>query len=216
MKMKTLIVTGGQANEKLIRNIINNEKFDNIIASDRGLEIICKCSIKPNYIIGDFDSVCKNTLKEYENNSNIKIIRLNPEKDFTDTHMALKLAIEIKSDEIIIIGATGTRLDHTIANINILKETLDNNIECKLINEKNEIKLIDKKTTIIKDKEFRYVSIIPLTTTVEGVTLTGFKYKLNNAKLKIGESIGISNEQIEDKAMIDIKNGILIVIKSRD
>lgn len=110
----------------------------------------------------------------------------------------------------------GTRLDHTIANVHILKEALENNIKAKIVNENNEIQLINKKTIIKKDDKYKYISIIPLTTEVTGVSLKGMKYSLNNYNLKIGNSLGISNEQIEENAEIELSSGILIIIKSRD
>jgi len=171
--------------------------------------------IKPTYIVGDFDSIKKEILNRYKKvNKNIK--QLIPEKDFTDTEAALEIAIKNKSKTVTIIGAVGTRLDHTIANIHILKYALENNIEVKIINENNEIKLIDKYTELRKDKKYKYISIIPLTTEVTGLTLTGLKYELKNYNLKIGTSLGVSNEQVEDIATINLEKGILILIKSRD
>lgn len=212
--VKTIIITGGNINEEFIKNEILKNNYKNIIAVDKGLEMIDECKIKPNYIIGDFDSLDGNVLEKYINDSTIRITRLNPEKDFTDTHMALKLAIELESKEITIIGAIGTRIDHTLANIHILKETLEKEIKCNILNENNNITLINK-TSIIQ-KKYPYISLIPLTTTVEGVTLKGFKYTLNNATMKIGDSIGVSNEQIEDEAIIEMKKGVLVIIQSKD
>jgi len=212
--IKTLIVSGGNVEENILDNLKNEFKY--IIASDRGLEELDKFNIIPNYIIGDFDSIDNKILNKYINNKDIKIMELNPEKDYTDTHMALKLALELKSTDITIIGAIGTRLDHTIANIHILKEALGKNIECKILNSRNEIQLISKKTILELNDNYKYISLIPLTTEVKGITLKGFKYILEDANLEIGHSIGVSNEQIEDCAEIDLKDGILILIKSRD
>lgn len=212
--IKTLIVSGG----KIEDNILDSLKygFDYIIASDKGLEILDKYNIIPNYIIGDFDSVDRKILYKYINNKDIIVKKLNPEKDYTDTHMALKLAIELKSTNITIIGAIGTRIDHTIANMHILKGTLDSNIECKIIDSRNEIQLLNKKTILKLDDYYKYISLIPLTTEVKGITLKGFKYSLEDDTLEIGHSIGVSNEQIEEYAEIDLKKGILILIKSKD
>ena len=213
---KTLIVSGGNIEKDFLYKIITKKKFDIIIASDRGLEILYKCNITPGYIIGDFDSINLQILDKYINNKNIVIKKLNPEKDYTDTHMALKLAIELKSTDITIIGAIGSRLDHTLANINILKEAIEKNITCTILNQNNKIALTNKNLTIKKEEEYPYISLIPLTTKVTGVTLKGFKYALNNATMRIGESIGVSNEQIEDKATIKLEEGILIIIQSKD
>ena len=213
--IKTLIVSGGNVEEEEITHIYKNNKFNYIIASDGGLKILDKLNILPNYIIGDFDSIDKEVLNKYTD-SNIEIRKLNPEKDYTDTHMALKLAIELKSKDITILGAIGTRMDHTIANIHILREAIEKDIQCKIINNNNEIKLINKTTIISKNDKYKYISLIPITTTVEGVTLTGFKYSLLNDSLKVGQSIGISNEQMDNKGIIDLKSGILILIQSKD
>ena len=214
--LKTIIVSGGDINKNFLEKLNLKNKFNNIIASDKGLEALDKCNIKPNYIIGDFDSLNEKVLNKYINDETVKIIKLNPEKDYTDTHMALKLAIELKSTDITIIGAIGSRLDHTLANINILKEALEKKVACRILNENNNITLINKNITIKKEEEYPYISLIPLTTNVTGVTLNGFKYPLDNATMEIGKSIGVSNEQIEDNATIKLEEGILIIIRSKD
>ena len=215
--MNTIIVSGGNiGNEGLALLKEASSIYSNIIAVDKGLEALNKLNIIPNYMIGDWDSIEKDILKKYEINKKIKMIKLNPEKDYTDTHMALKLAINIGSTNITIIGGTGTRIDHMIGNIHILKETMEKGISCKIIDENNEIQLINKDVQILKDKKYKYISLIPLTDKVEGITLKGFKYSLTKESLTIGQSLGISNEQIEDIAKIEIDNGILIFVKSKD
>lgn len=124
--------------------------------------------------------------------------------------------MDLESLNITIIGAIGTRLDHTIANFHILKQAIEKNIKTKLINENNEIELIDKPIKLKKDSKYKYISLIPMTTEVIGVTLKGFKYPLEDYTLSIGNSLGVSNEQIEEEAEIIIEQGILIVIKSID
>ena len=214
--LNTLIVTGGKIEKDFFRSHMKDNQYDYIIASDKGLETLDFLQIKPDYIIGDFDSINKSVLNKYVDRNDIELVRLNPMKDFTDTHMALKHAIEIKSTNITIIGAIGTRIDHTIANISVLKEALEYNIPCTILNEKNKIFLVDKNITIKKESMYPYISLIPLTTNVKGVTLKGFKYLLDNSIIQIGQSIGISNEQIEEEATIKINEGILIVIKTTD
>lgn len=213
--MNTLIVTGGEINKNFLKKHLRINKYDIIIAVDKGLETLDILNINPNYVVGDFDSIDKTILRKYEN-TQIEIIKLNPEKDLTDTHSAINLAINLNSTKIDILGAIGTRIDHTIANIHTLKIAIDNNINIKIINENNEITLINKDIKVKNDKEYKYISLIPLTTTVEGVTLKGFKYLLEDATLNIGDSIGISNEQTSKEAEIKLKKGILILIKSRD
>lgn len=213
--MDTLIITGGITDKNFIKKHLATNKYDIIIAVDKGLEVLDNLKVEPNYIIGDFDSINKEILNQYENMKD-KIIKLNPEKDLTDTHSSINLAIELKSTNIVVLGAIGTRIDHTIANIHILKIAIEKNINIKIIDEKNEITLINENTVLKKDENYQYVSLIPLTTKVEKVTLKGLKYPLNEQTLYIGDSLGVSNEQINQEAEISLQEGILILIKSKD
>ena len=189
----------------------------NIIVCDRGLEALYQLKIIPNHVVGDFDSVSSEVLEFYKKQTQIIFHTYHPEKDNTDTDIALKLAIGLKSSEITIMGALGRRMDHAIANIHILKDALEANIPCQIIDEHNRIYLINKEMTLEKDKVYgKYISLIPLTSEVKDLTLTGFKYPLNNYDLPIGTSLGVSNEIVENIAQIKMKKGILIVIESKD
>lgn len=159
--MKTLMITGGNINKEFLEKHLEKNKYNKIIVADKGLEILNEINVKPDYIIGDFDSVKKEILEQYKD---IPITYLKPEKDFTDTHMALKLAMEKGAKKITIVGAIGTRFDHSMANIHILKEALDNNVEAEIINENNKIKLVNTETKIKKEDAYKYISLIPLTT----------------------------------------------------
>ena len=207
-----IIISGGSLNTAWLKEWLNTNKYNLIIAVDKGLEALDLLNIEADYIIGDFDSIDTNVLKKYNKN----VIKLNPEKDFTDTHEGLKLAISLECEKVDIVGAIGTRIDHVLANINILKEPLEKNIKTRIIDENNQIFLINRSVKIKKDDNYKYLSIIPLTTTVEGITLKGFKYLLNNYILNLGQSIGVSNEQLKEEATIELKKGILIVIFSKD
>lgn len=156
-------------------------------------------------------------MQYYKNNAQVNFCEYDPEKDNTDTDIALQLAIELKSSTITIMGALGKRMDHTIANIHILKYALDAKIPCEIWDANNRIYLIEDTHTFYKNKTYgKYISFIPLTSIVKGVTLKGFQYPLQNDCLSIGISLGVSNEIIEEVASIEIKSGILIVVESKD
>lgn len=171
----------------------------------------------PNHVVGDFDSVSDKILKFYQNNEQISFHKFNPEKDNTDTDIALKLAIELDSETITIMGALGKRMDHALSNIHILSDALKEKIPCQIVDDYNRIYLISDNITLNKNKTYgKFISLIPLTSEVQGLTLKGFKYPLENASLRIGKSLGVSNEIIQEIANIELKKGILIVIESRD
>ena len=214
--MKTLIITGGKISADFALTFFENNEYDLVIAADKGLEVLDKLCIRPDYIIGDFDSLTAGILCEYQEE---KIVKLNPEKDFTDTEAAIRLAIDKGADSITIIGATGTRLDHVIANISLLMIPLEAGVPAYIIDENNRIRLIDKTTELTREDCFGdNVSLIPYSDEVTGVTLKGFYYSLSNKNIsKFKElSLGISNKITEDKCIIEINNGIMIVIESRD
>ena len=214
--MKTLIITGGKINTDFALTFFENKEYDCVIAADRGLEVLDKLCIRPDYIIGDFDSLTSDVLDEYPAD---RIIKLNPEKDFTDTEAAIRLAIEKGADSITITGATGSRIDHVLANISLLMITLEAGIPAYIIDENNKIRLIDKTIELYKDDCFgENISLIPYTDEVSGVTLKGFYYPLKQKKFsRFNElSLGISNKVIADKCIIELEKGIMIVIESRD
>ncbi len=196
-----------------MKNIVGQ----NIIAVDKGLEALYQLNKIPNHVVGDFDSVSKEVLQYYQENKKVNFHPYYPEKDNTDTDIAIQLAIQLNSSAITIIGALGKRMDHAIANIHVLKYALEAKIPCQIVDAHNRIYLIDSNYTFYQDKIFgSYISFIPLTTTVEGITLNGFKYPLENSSLSIGLSLGISNEVIEKVATIEVKKGILVAIESKD
>ncbi len=110
------------------------------------------------------------------------------------------------------------RLDHTLTNIHLLSKAESRGIRAVLIDANNEIRLVSQvsKQLRVERKDYKYVSLIPLTDRVTGVTLEGFRYPLQDAELTFGESLGISNELIEHWGSIELKSGKLLVIQSKD
>ena len=223
--MKTLIVTGGSLDINWAKGFVKTINAEYIIAADSGLKYINELGLMPDMILGDYDSVDKKIFEKY--NGNTKTITYPCEKDYTDTHLALKKAIEkIKKlqdtskdsteDEIAIIGATGTRYDHAFTNIFVLDESLEAGIRCAIYDKNNKIYLADKSFEIRKDKQFGdYLSFAPMTPEA-GLSLSGVKYPLDRYTLRQGESICQSNEITEIIAKVEIFTGKLVVFETRD
>ncbi len=213
--MKTYIITGGSVDIDFIRSIIEADPGC-VIAADRGLEACVALSIKPQYVIGDFDSVSAQT-KSFFDSWDGEVTRLNPIKDDTDTEAALQLAFEKTEGDIVILGGTGSRLDHVLANISILGQGFEHGREVLLLDAHNRIRLIQKECFIKRDEQFgKFVSLFPINGSVRGVTLEGFYYPLTNATMEGYTSLGVSNEIVEKEARIKIDQGTLIMIESRD
>lgn len=219
---KTLILTGGEINLEFAEEYCREQDFHMVIAVDGGLRAADKLSIIPDYIVGDFDTVSPLLLYKYENMENITIKRFKPDKDYTDTQIAVMKAIEENSFSIHILGGTGSRLDHTLANIQLLQSALEYGIEAMIVSEKNRIRLLgDKRKNIMLSKEesgYKYVSLLPLSERVGSVTTKGMKYDIKNFDFYIDKDIGrgVSNEIMEQEAEIKIAEGKLLLIESND
>lgn len=129
--------------------------------------------------------------------------------------LAIDLAIKYDAEEINIIGALGSRMDHSLSNVMLLFYILEKGINVKIIDDKNEIIPIRDEVTIKKGK-YEYVSLLPILGDLEGVELIGFEYEVSNLKLKPTSTHGISNKFRKDKAKIKIKSGKGLVILSND
>ena len=112
--MKTLIVTGGSLDICWVKEFIKTINAEYIIAADSGLKYIDELGLVPDMILGDYDSVEDGLLDKYKS---IDIKTYPREKDYTDTHIAIINALKAGASDIYILGATGTRMDHTFTNI---------------------------------------------------------------------------------------------------
>jgi len=218
---RVLILSGGSISTKFAKEYLKNQVFDIIIAADHGLKAVEELQLPVDYILGDFDSVPSHILEKYkelsEEGQKITFKQYDPEKDETDTQIAIELALELDGEEIVILGATGTRIDHLLGNIHSLYIPLKLNKNAYIIDEHNKIYLLNQDTLLSKEQLYGpNLSLIPLTETVTGVTLEGFKYPLSKVDMHIGESLGVSNEVISSKAQIKLKSGIFVVIESKD
>lgn len=213
---KILVFTGGTLNLEWASVWLITKKFDYVIAADKGLVYADKLNCKVDYILGDYDSVDRALLEKYSK-MNIELITFPCEKDYTDTHLAIETAIEKGAGEITILGATGSRMDHTISNIENMKIALKLDIPCYIVDEFNKIYLSNKKIVIKKVEQFgQFISLIPLTESVTGLTLSGFYYPLNKYNMTQGISVGISNEIVDENGTIELDNGIIIIFETKD
>lgn len=204
------LVAGGPSDCLPVLSRSSNETW---IAVDRGLEHLLRFKIEPDYCLGDFDSVSSFLKKSILNG---KYKQFPSEKDETDLELALSYALKIKPDVINIYGATGGRLDHEIVNLQMLLKGVGCCTSLFLIDKKNKITIKSPGTYSISKSQFNYISFLSFFEVVEGLTLEGFKYHLNNGKLTCGSSLCISNELISNIGTFSFSSGILIVVESYD
>lgn len=216
MSKKIVIVSGGKLEEAFILSVLE-EGADCIIGVDRGLEFLYRHQIMPSYIVGDFDSVNQEIVDYYRNETRVPIREYNPVKDASDTEIAVRLAMTLGCSELIILGATGGRVDHLWANIQILTIPFRMGIPARILDSCNRIRLIGGYTVLKKAEAYGpYFSVFPLGGEVYNFSLIGAKYPLNRHNLTPYDSLCVSNQIEEDEVEIRFPGGIVILMETRD
>lgn len=210
---RALIVTGGQVNTDTLKHTYNQSTFDMVIGVDHGMDYLMEASVVPDILLGDYDSCDEKTLDRYRNKG-IKVIDYPSEKDMTDTHLALDYAVALGVNEVVLFGATGSRFDHTLSNLFVLKKYQDK-LAVTIHDDYNCIWLADNNQSITKN-DYKYISLVPLSEVVTCVTFEGVKYPLDKATLYQDDSYGISNEIVEEKATLTYEGGTLLIVCSND
>lgn len=208
--MKILIVSGGEPPSKgLFEKILRDFSPDKIIAVDSGANALYEYNSVPDVLIGDFDSIDQNVLAHFE--TSLEVFRSPIEKDETDTELAILKAIDLNASDIVVLGGTGSRLDHTLGNIFLLKKVLGYDVPCVLVDDNQEISLIKNKKEFVS-MQGKTVSLISLAEKTTDIRTEGFYYPLHGEVLRFGETRGISNIINKEYASVKIGKGELLII----
>jgi thiamine pyrophosphokinase len=209
-----VIVTGGTLGEWVLPCLVPGAY---LIGADRGAWFLLQHGFQPDAALGDFDSVTDEERSRIRERSTLFLSCDPVHKDLTDTEWALDWALASGPASVLILGGTGTRFDHTLANVQLLKKAADRRIPCRMVDAHNEISLLSGTDALtLTEGCYDHVSLLPLTGTVRGITLEGLLYPLNEADLETGQSLGISNIMTGRTATVRIREGLLLVIRSRD
>ena len=217
MSKRTVIVSGGILEKEFVLPILQSEETEFIIGVDKGLQFLYENEIKPDYIVGDFDSVPREIVEYYRTEENVPIREFNPVKDASDTEIALRLCLGLRRKEIYILGGTGNRIDHLWANIQCLNIALAAGSEAMILDSHNRIRILEHGITLTRAEAFgKYFSVFPLELPVEDFSISGAKYPLQNHLLSAGVSLCVSNEFAEDEVKISFVCGKVILMETRD
>ncbi len=217
MNKRTVIVSGGILESDFVLPILESEETEFIIGVDRGLVFLYDHGIKPDYIVGDFDSVPHELVNYYREKLNVPIREFNPVKDASDTEIALRLCLRLNRKKIWILGGTGSRIDHLWANVQCLQIALEAGADTWILDRYNRIRLINKTTVLRKEEAFGpYFSLFPLELPVDDLSISGAKYPLKNHFLRPSDSLCVSNEFEEDEVTISLAYGKVILMETRD
>lgn len=216
--MRVGLISGGSIQGDFALSFLEEQKFDKIIAADRGLEFCHEYGVVPQAIVGDFDSMPPGLLQEYTCRPEIVVRRLCPQKDDSDTQSAFQLAMEMGASEIGILGGTGSRLDHVLANLELLAYGLSVGVHSYMADACNYIWASERPLRLRRsEQKGKYVSLFALGEPVEELTLEGFAYPLRNYRLT-SRACGrtVSNEIVAEEAVITFSKGCLLLVMSKD
>ncbi|PAV29957.1 thiamine diphosphokinase [Virgibacillus profundi] len=186
------------------------------IGADRGALTLVTNEIPIEYAVGDFDSINEEEKKVIQQNTNF-FKEYPSEKNETDLEIALLKAYELDPDEIYLFGVTGGRLDHELINIQLLSSIVNKGIRGVIADSLNQLELTTPGMhTINYCEKYPYISFIPFTKEVSGITLSDFYYPLENQTISWGSTLCISNKLLSKSGTFSYKEGILLLVKSRD
>lgn len=206
--MRKCVIIGGAEikNYKKIKEYINEGDF--IVCCDCGMRHAEKLSVKPDLIVGDFDSSENPMLS-------VETIVLPREKDDTDTVFATKEAVKRGFNEYLLLGVIGERFDHSMGNVSILLYLDSLGKSAKIVDDFSEMEIVTDNISYV-DNTFKYFSLINISGVAEGITIKNAKYPLQNASISCEYQYGISNEVLPEKtAEISVKKGKLLLVKIR-
>lgn len=217
MSKRGVIVSGGQIDDAFALEVLQMVEPEYVIGVDKGLTFLYNHQVMPTHIVGDFDSVSEPIIEYYKTKTQIPIREFPSEKDATDTEIAVRLAVELGVSKLWILGATGTRLDHVMANIQVLRIAHDNGVKAYIMDSHNRISLAEKEVHLLREESFgEYFSLFPFEGVVEDLSIEGAKYPLSHYRMSASESRCVSNEYQEDEVKITFPDGMIILMETRD
>ena len=217
--MKRVFICAGGPIEEVVdlRQLPFLQEETIFIGADRGAYHLLTTDIIPTEIIGDVDSISYKEL-DFLRTHVTQVSILPSEKDETDTHLALLEAMKYNPNEVILTGVSGSRLDHYQAALHDVYhfQQLHPKISFYVQNNKNKLQFLLPGTHYIQQQEYKYISFYPFGEKLEGFTLDGFLYNVEEEQIDYGHAKFTSNEQVERTSTISFKSGICLMIRSSD
>ena len=182
------------------------KKADLVICADGGYLRAEAAGIVPDVLMGDFDSCALEKVRE------LGLIVYPVRKDDTDLILALRYALERGCKRAVVLGCFGGRLDHTIGNLQSIAYGWRHGLSVTLMDARNRAFPVGEGRTVIPREENCYISFFAMGERCRGITYQGLSYPLTDAVLTADYPLGISNEFVEDEAVVTLEKGLLLCV----
>jgi len=203
-----LIVGGGEVDRRDLAVELGSHQV--LIGVDGGALVLEDCGVSPDWVVGDFDSLDAVDLARLERGG-ARVLRFPCAKDQTDLEIALETAAKAGVRPVTIFGATGTRLDHTLTNLGLLRRAADLGLTARMRAPGQEIILLKPGLTTLAGLPGQVISFVPLTMEAAGIATDGLRYPLRGESLFVGASRGVHNEFLGRQASVSFSSGELLV-----
>jgi thiamine pyrophosphokinase len=202
MKKAVILANGIPPSRRVLNLFVKSS--DLFVCADGGANAAAAMNVTPHVIIGDLDSVCDETLKKFNKS---KVIRVR-DQESTDLEKALAFAVAQRCGSIVLLGATGGRIDHEVGNLSaFVKYARKAKITC--IDQNGTLTPLTGKFSAALPAGTT-VSLLPLTS-CEGITTTGLRWNLKNETLRFGLREGTSNLVETSPITILYRKGALVL-----
>lgn len=211
--MRAAIISNGElGNVSKLKGMLPT--FDYVVCCDGGIRHLECLGLIPDLIVGDFDSVDTIPLEAYKKRG-ISVKTFPSEKNETDTELASQAIIEAGADQVIMLGALGSRWDHSYANVMVLVKLVKLGLKAMILHSHNRI-IVSNKVLRLEGNYGQIVSLLPLGENVVVHETKGLKYKIRDQKMPLDAPYGISNIFLESKAEVVIASGWLMAVIAED
>jgi thiamine pyrophosphokinase len=211
--MKVVVVAHGELDPRDREHLRGH---DLLVAADGGALHLDALGVRPDVLIGDLDSVPA-AMVERLAAAGTRVERRSPDKDESDTELAVLLASDAGGTEVVVLAALGGRLDHELANVLMVADPAWRGIDLRIRRGGTLVRPLHGEATLQLDAEAGdVVTLLPIGGDAEAVRTTGLRYTLNGERLRFGRSRGLSNEVERAPASVSLETGTLLVVETRE
>jgi len=207
-KTALILGNGEPPSRELLNQLIGGDTL--LLCADGGADTARRYNLVPDYIVGDLDSISRESSAGVDPTH---IIRVDADNTGTDIQKVLRHAVALGISEAALLGFTGRRTDHLLWNLSVFK-TFAEQIALRIVDEYCDLRLIGQRIRF-RATIGQKISLCPLNGPVDGITTTGLKFALQNESLVPGLRDGISNEVVGDIVEIEVERGDLLLCVQR-